>query len=304
MTVASAPGPNDKFRCGPVVLLGGTNLISAYLMPRLRAAGFAILVVARRPMDVPEGVRFQRLDFSEDEAWALPARSVVISVLPLAVLAGALPRLMGARAIIAIGSTSLFSKTVSDDENERATASKLERAETLVMRWCAQEGTPATILRPTLVYDGFEDRNIARMIRVVRRYRVLPIARPSSGLRQPIHADDIAKAILGAIDNPAAHGRAFNIAGGEVLTYRAMVERVFQSQGLRPRLLSLPVSWLRGAFALAARFGLLRETGFGSAVFERMNQDLVFDNADGLEILDYRPRRFEPPRREPDWRRL
>ncbi len=286
------------------MLLGGTNLIAAYLMPRLRAAGFDTLVLARRQMDVPEGLRFQRLDFSEDEPWALPAEAVVISVLPLAVLAGALPRLAGARAIIAIGSTSLFSKTVSDDESERATARKLERAEALVMRWCVQEGTHATILRPTLVYDGFEDRNIARMIRVVRRYRMLPIARPSSGLRQPIHADDIAKAILGAIDNPAAYDRAFNIAGGEVLTYRAMVERVFESQGLRPRLLVLPVPMLRRAFALAARYGLLRETGFGSAMFERMNQDLVFDNAEGLVVLDYRPRRFAPPRRERKSRRL
>ena len=303
MTVDVASGPDGTLR-GPVVLLGGTNLISAYLMPRLRAAGYETLVLARRPMEVPEGFRFQRLDFLEDEPWALPAKAVVISVLPLAVLAGALPRLTGARAIIAIGSTSLFSKTASDDENERATARKLERAESMVMRWCAQEGTPATILRPTLVYDGFEDRNIARMIRVVRRCRILPIARPSSGLRQPIHADDIAKAILGAIDNSAAQDRAFNIAGGEVLTYRAMVERVFESQGLQPRLLLLPVPWLRGAFALAARFGLLRETGFGSAVFERMNQDLVFDAAEGLDVLDYRPRRFEPPGVEPKRRRL
>ena len=295
MTVDAASGPDDNSRRGPVVLLGGTNLIAAYLMPRLRAAGFETVVLARRPMDVPEGLRFRRLDFSEDEPWALPARAVVISVLPLAVLAGALPRLTGARAIIAIGSTSLFSKTVSDDENERATARKLERAEAMVVTWCAQEGTHATILRPTLVYDGFEDRNIARMIRVVRRYRVLPIARPSSGLRQPIHADDVAKAALGAIDNPAAYDRAFNIAGGEVLTYRAMVERVFESQGLRPRLLFLPVAWLRGAFAVAARCGVLRETGFGSAVFERMNKDLVFDNAEGLDALDYRPRPFEPP---------
>jgi len=162
------------------------------------------------------------------------------------------------------------------------------------MARCAEDGTPATILRPTLVYDGMDDRNVARMIRVVRRYRVLPIARPSHGLRQPIHADDVAKAILGAIDNPDGAGRAFNIAGGEVLTYRAMAERVFRSQGLPPRFIVLPVSWLRRAFGLAAKIGIVRETGFGSAVFARMNQDLVFDNAEGLRVLGYAPRGFEP----------
>ena len=121
------------------------------------------------------------------------------------------------------------------------------------------------MLRPTLVYDGRADRNVARMIRLARRARVLPIARPSSGLRQPIHVDDVAKAILGALDEPRAQDRAFDIAGGEVMTYRAMAERVFESQGLRPRFLVLPVPWLRLAFGLAARIGIVRETGFGSA---------------------------------------
>ncbi len=277
------------------MLLGAGNLIARYLMPRLLAAGYDTVAVARRAVPVPSEIRVETVEFGRDESWAAPAGAAVVSVLPLAVLASLLPRLAGARCIVAVGSTSLFSKAGSDDPKEQATARKLDRAEAVIMARCAEDGTPATILRPTLVYDGMDDRNVARMIRVVRRYRVLPIARPSHGLRQPIHADDVAKAILGAIDNPDAAGRAFNIAGGEVLTYRAMAERVFRSQGLPPRFIVLPVSWLRRAFGLAARAGVVRETGFGSAVFERMNQDLVFDNAEGLAVLDYRPRRFELP---------
>ncbi len=277
------------------MLLGAGNLIARYLMPRLLAAGYDTVAVARRAVPVPSEIRVETVEFGRDESWAASAGAAVVSVLPLAVLASLLPRLAGARCIVAVGSTSLFSKAGSDDPKEQATARKLDRAEAVIMARCAEDGTPATILRPTLVYDGMDDRNVARMIRVVRRYRVLPIARPSHGLRQPIHADDVAKAILGAIDNPDAAGRAFNIAGGEVLTYRAMAERVFRSQGLPPRFIVLPVSWLRRAFGLAARAGVVRETGFGSAVFERMNQDLVFDNAEGLAVLDYRPRRFELP---------
>lgn len=280
---------------GPVVILGASNLIAFYLMPRLVAAGFDVVAVARRDVPLPPGIRFERVDFSRGEAWAPPPGATVVSVLPLALLADASPRLAGARSVVAVGSTSLFSKADSDDAKDRGTARKLERAETTLAEWCAGEGVAWTILRPTLVYDGFGDRNIARMIRLVRRARVLPIATPSRGLRQPIHADDVAAAILGAIDNPRAAGRAFNVAGGEVLTYRAMAERVFRSQGLRPRFLRLPVSWLRLAFGVAARVGIVREAGFGSAVFARMNQDLVFDVAEGLAVLGYRPRPFELP---------
>ncbi len=282
---------------GPVVVLGAGNLIAAYLLPRLAAAGRDTIAVARRDVAVPPGTRVERVDFAEDGPWSVPPGALVVSVLPLALLARALPRLAGARAVVAIGSTSLFSKADSDDPQERATARKLERAEAALAEWGRREGVAWTVLRPTLVYDGVGDRNIARMVRLARRARALPIARPSHGLRQPIHADDIATALLGALDNPAAADRAFNIAGGEVLTYRAMAERVFRSQGLHPRFLVLPVSWLRFAFGLAARVGIVRETGFGSAVFARMNQDLVFDVAEGLEVLDYRPRPFAPPPR-------
>ena len=292
----SGPGEARGPGRGPVVVLGATNMIATFLLPRLMAAGFDTLAVARRPPALPPGVASERVDFAEAGSWRVPAGAAVVSVLPLALLAAALPRLAGARSVIAIGSTSLFSKAGSDEAQDRATARKLGDAEAALAAWAAREGVAWTVLRPTLVYDGFGDRNIARMIRTVRRLRVLPIARPSHGLRQPIHADDIATAILGGLDNPRAAGRAFNIAGGEVLTYRAMAERVFASQGLPPRFLALPVPWLRLAFGAAARMGILRETGFGSAVFARMNQDLVFDVAAGLDVLDYAPRAFAPPR--------
>ena len=64
----------------------------------------------------------------------------MVSVLPLALLASALPRLVGARSIIAIGSTSLFSKADSDDAKDRATARKLERAEAALADWCGAPG--------------------------------------------------------------------------------------------------------------------------------------------------------------------
>lgn len=293
----SGPGPGQAGGegRGRVVVLGATNMIAGFLLPRLVASGYETLAVARRPLPPMPGVASDRVDFAADGPWRVPAGAAVVSVLPLALLAAALPRLARARSVTAIGSTSLFSKADSDDAKDRATARKLGEAEAALATWAAREGVAWTVLRPTLVYDGFGDRNIARMIRTVRRLRVLPIARPSHGLRQPIHADDIATAILAALDNPRAAGQAFNIAGGEVLTYRAMAERVFASQGLPPRFVALPVPWLRFAFGTAARMGILRETGFGSAVFARMNQDLVFDVAAGLDVLGYAPRAFAPP---------
>jgi uncharacterized protein YbjT (DUF2867 family) len=277
-----------------LVILGGNSLLVSYLLPRLQRNELGALVVARRPVAVPDGFGFLERDILDSQGWAPPPGAVVISALPLPVLVRALGGLSGVHAIIAIGSTSRFSKHESADPAERQIARALEDAETALIAWARDHDVRCTILRPTLVYDGIGDRNVARMAGLIRRFRMLLLARPATGLRQPIHADDVAKAIIGAIGNPAAQDRTFNIAGGEVLTYRAMAERVFAAQGATPRLLMLPVGWLRASFRLAHRCGLFKGQGFGSAVFERMNRDLVYDVAEGLEILDYRPRRFEP----------
>jgi nucleoside-diphosphate-sugar epimerase len=49
-----------------------------------------------------------------------------------------------------------------------------------------------------------------------------------------VHADDLAGAALAALDAPGAADRAFDLPGGETLSYRAMVERIFEGMGRRP----------------------------------------------------------------------
>ena len=281
----------------PIVILGGTSLIASYLLPRLRDCGTPVLVAGRRAVKLPSGFEAAHLDAAHPPGFAVPEGATLISLLPLPVLIPMLPGLRGAGAIVALGSTSRFSKAQSSDPDDRVSAAALERAEGTLVDWCTSAGTHFTLLRPTLVYDLKNDRNLARMARFVTRFRVLPLARPATGLRQPIHADDVAKAILAAIDNEAASDRAFNIGGGERLPYRAMAARVFASLGRRPRFLMLPTGLLRGAFSAAHNAGILREASFGSSVFHRMNEDLVYDDASGLAVLGYDPRPFDLPSR-------
>ncbi len=278
----------------PLVIVGGNNLIAAYLIKRLHAQGYTADIISRSPMVVPNGFTLVHMDLTHARNWIAPESAVVVSLLPLWVLAQFLPRFIGVKSVVAVGSTSLFSKAASASSNERAVAASLENAEKAVQTWCSRSNVHNTILRPTMVYDGVHDKNIARMARFIRRFHFLPLAAPAKGLRQPIHADDVAQAIIGAIDKPSTYGKAFNIAGGEVLTYRVMVERVFAAQGMKPRLLMLPTEWLAKAFNWASSAGIMNEKAFGSSIFQRMNEDLVFDCEEGLRLLNYQPRKFEP----------
>lgn len=278
----------------PLVIVGGSSFVAQYLMQRLVAQEMTASVIARHPIDVPPGLTFTQLDFTQARNWIAPENAVVVSLLPLWLLAKFLPRFIGVKSIIAVSSTSRFSKASSSDQKERLTASSLEQAENTILAWCQRSNVHGTLLRPTLIYDGIHDNNIARMARFIKRFRFLPLAAPATGLRQPIHGDDVAKALFNAINNPAVHGKSLNIAGGEILSYRAMVERVFETLNIKPRLIMLPTEWLEKGFRWGTNAGILNERSFGSSIFRRMNEDLVFDVEEGLPLLKYEPRNFIP----------
>ena len=56
----------------------------------------------------------------------------------------------------------------------------------------------------------------------------------------------------------------------------------------------MPTGWLQRGFRFGSDIGLLNETSFGASIFKRMNEDLIFDVSEGLQLLDYQPRMFEP----------
>jgi nucleoside-diphosphate-sugar epimerase len=278
----------------PIIILGGRSLVAPALFQLLATAGLTATVISRRELALPPGFTAQQLDLTQARQWVVPENAIVISLLPLWITARHVNRMMGAQALIAISSTSRFSKTSSVDPKERQLAENLELAENIISGWAPRSHVAYTILRPTLIYDGHTDQNVTKMARFIRRFGFFPVAAPAKGLRQPIHAEDVAKAIMGALGNAAAYNQAFNIAGGEVLTYRQMVERVFAALGLNPRILALPLSLLELPFRLAKQTGLFKDRHIGFGVFQRMNEDLVFDVADGVELLRYEPRSFLP----------
>ncbi len=282
---------NDK---PPIIILGGRSLVAPYLIKRLANENLRADVISRGKVDLPEGFRSISLELGQTVDWHAPEKAIVISLLPLGVLTTNLARFSKAQAIVALGSTSRFSKCASGDPFERAIAENLEMAENILKPWCVKNKIVYTLLRPTLIYDGMNDQNIARIARIIMKSGFFPVAAPAKGLRQPIHADDVAKAIMNALGNASVYNKCLNIAGGQVLPYRTMVETVFQSMGKKPRIVALPTPVLQRLFQMATKLGLLNESGFGFEVFKRMNDDLVFDNDEGMKLLNYAPREFEP----------
>jgi nucleoside-diphosphate-sugar epimerase len=275
------------------VVLGARSLIGPYLVGRLVDLGYTIECITRHGEETAPspGLRWTMLDARAPGDWAPRRDAVVFSLLPLWLLSPVLPNLRPARQIVAFGSTSATVKATSPDPGERDLAQNLQTAERVLAESCGRINIPWTLMRPTLVYGGGRDRNISAIAGFIRRFGFFPLAAPGRGLRQPVHADDLAGAALSAVDNPAARDTGFDLPGGETLTYRELVVRIFETLNRRAVILPLPELVLAAAVGGAHRLGLL---GVTAETVRRINRDLTFDGAPARSCLDYAPRGFAP----------
>ena len=283
----TAPGQTSTAPLTAIVL-GGSSLVAPFLLQRLVGLGYRGRVSSRRgPTEgppLPSGFAALQLDPAAPGDWKAPAGSIVFSLIPLPSLRPLLPALGEAAQIVALGTSGVHYKEDSDDPEERAYISSVIETAGEIETTCAGRETRWTLLQPTLVYAPWRDHNVSAIARFIRRFRVFPVATPARGLRQPVHADDVAQAAVAAVGNPRAFDRAFLLSGGETLAYRDMVTRVFESLGRRPLIVGLPAPLLRvGLRLLGGLFGF----GYSSAMFDRMNRDAVFDTSEAREALDF-----------------
>jgi nucleoside-diphosphate-sugar epimerase len=212
--------------------------------------------------------------------------SAIISFGPLWGLAGWLARaeLRDAPRVIATSSMSAESKRDSLVPAEREISRQLRESEVQLAAACEHHGSAWTVLRPTLVYGAGRDKSLTPLARRAMRLRVFPLP-CGRGLRQPVHAEDIAQAALAALECPASAGRVLQIGGGERLSATEMFARVRRSLPVATMPLPLPAWLLRtGKLALPRLRGAL----------DRLDSDLVADNGELQRLLGVHPRSFRP----------
>lgn len=197
----------------------------------------------------------------------------------------------GIKRIIILSSTSRFTKHDSSDHAEQVVAQQLMDSENQVQAWAEAHQIEWIILRPTLIYGHGRDKNITEIARFIRRFGFFPLFGSAHGLRQPIHADDLSSACLTALSTLNLKNRSYNLTGGETLTYRSMVQRVFTALKRSPRLLTVPLWAFKLALSILGR--LPRYRHWTIAMAQRMNQDLVFDSSDAKRDLNFSPGLFK-----------
>jgi uncharacterized protein YbjT (DUF2867 family) len=275
-------------------LLGANSLVGECVIRRLSKDGRHAVAFSRRPSNGNTEAQVTWLRLS-DSLSAPPDVSPIkdwLCVAPIWVLPQYFGMIQahGARRVVALSSTSLFVKADSPDRSEQHIARRLAEGESALRVWAEAQGVEWVILRPTLIYGRGRDKNLTKIVRFIRRWGLFPLLGRAEGLRQPVHAEDVAAACVSALTLPAAANRTYNLSGGETLPYRAMVGRVFAAVGKVPYLVTVP-RWVFQVAVTAAHLAP-RYQHWTMEMAERMNRDLVFDHDDAARDLGFSPRPF------------
>lgn len=282
-------------------VIGASSMVGRFAMAQLVEAGHSILAFSRRPkvQSMQAGVRWvSRSDFSSEGENVDSLPDYWLCFCPIWSLEDYFPLFLQARTkvVVALSSTSKFTKSAeagAQDPKDVALALRLDDGENQLKLWAGQNSVAWIVLRPTLIYDFDQDRNVSLIASFIRYFGFFPLLGEANGLRQPVFAGDVAKAAIAAMHAGEARNRAYNVAGAEVLSYRAMVERIFKKMGRYPLFLTVPQSGFDAAIHILRFLPIGRK--FSGSMATRMNQDMVFDYKLATRDFGYAPRPFLCP---------
>lgn len=269
----------------PTLVIGATSQIGRFVLPALVARGESVVALTRAGARFEEPGVVWRSD-SLESLGQVQGIGSVLSFGPMDALADWLsshPPAPGI-AVVATSSMSVASKRASHVPADRRVAEMLAEGESALREACARVGARLALLRPTMIYGAGLDRNLTPIARRAAAARFLPVPL-ARGLRQPVHAADVADAAIAARDVASPEGELFELGGGERLPVADMFRRLARS--LPRAILEIPVPMM-GARLVAGLVPGLR------GPVSRLETHLVAENARAVSMLGVRPRGFEP----------
>jgi nucleoside-diphosphate-sugar epimerase len=270
-----------------VLLVGGTGFLGSYVAARLAHRGPRVLArpasnVARLPPGAD--VHYGSLEDLDSVRRALHGATHFVYCASMGF--GHVPPLVpllehaGLARTVFVGTTAVFTSLPARSRAVRLTAEDAVHASTL--DW--------TLLRPTMIYGSERDRNISRLLRFLARSPVFPVLGDGRARHQPVFVEDLASAVVAAIDAPLASRRAYNLAGAAPLTYADLVRTAARAIGRDVSLVHVPLRLGLVAARLAGRLPIRAPVTPEQVL--RLAEDKAFAYADAARNLGFRPRSF------------
>lgn len=273
-----------------VLVTGGTGFTGSRVVPLLLQNGFEVRCLTRPSSDrAPLStltVEWVTGDLSDAESLtsAMHGVDALVNIASLGfghadTILGSMKE-AGVKRGIFISTTAIFTQLNAGSKSVRLAAEEAIHT----------SGLDYTILRPTMIYGSNRDRNMWRLIRLLRITPVMPIFGDGESLQQPIFVDDVAQAVLLALKTNDTIGRSYNIAGKEPLTYNQVIDTVAAALGKRVWKLHLPYMPIVRLLQFTERIGLRLPIKAEQVL--RLNEDKSFSYEEAKRDFGFNPRSF------------
>jgi uncharacterized protein YbjT (DUF2867 family) len=149
-------------------------------------------------------------------------------------------------------------------------------------------GRPGVMLHPTMIYGARGEQNVQRLAAMLRRLRLVPLPGGGRNLVQPIHQDDVTRALRAALTVAWDGPQVMVIAGPEPVTYAEFIREIAAAAGIgRPCIVPAPAALLMLAATLGIR--VPGAPAVSRAEIRRLLEDKAFEIAPMIERLGVRP---------------
>ncbi|MGH8378816.1 MAG: hypothetical protein ACRER7_07655, partial [Gammaproteobacteria bacterium] len=135
-----------------LLIAGAGSLVGGYLQELVDPQGSVVLISRHQPAYLQPQFKWQALDLAREGLNGLRANSVIhLAPLPLITRHIASFPNMGVKRLVAVGTTSRFTKMHSNSPADQKVAQDQARAESEISEHCERQGVAWTVLRPTMV---------------------------------------------------------------------------------------------------------------------------------------------------------
>ena len=188
------------------------------------------------------------------------------------------------RRMIVVHTTGIYSKYKAAGEEYR-------NIDDFVYMMCKSKNIILTILRPTMIYGTISDKNVARFIKMVDRFPVMPVVNNAAYELQPVHFEDLGKAYYDVlVREKVTGGHDYILSGGEEIMLRDMLIEIGAYLSKRMRFISVPFpvaytgAWF--VYLVSARKVDYREK------VQRLCEPRVYPHEEATRDFGYYPRTF------------
>jgi uncharacterized protein YbjT (DUF2867 family) len=281
-----------------LVVTGGSGFLGGFVLREALRRGYQVTALARSPAAARRvqdlGARPVPGDLSATGpagaaalAEAFAAGDVLVNLASLGF--GHAPGIVAAAQQAQVRRAVFVSTTAVTTTLPAATKTIRLAAE----RRIAGSGLAWTILRPTMIYGAPGDRNLCRLLPLLRRAPVLPVP-GGAHLQQPVHVADVAHAVLAAAELGALAGEVapgtYDLAGPAPLTFAELLRTAGQAVGSRTRFIPVP---LPPVLAAARGYELVsRSPRIKVEQVRRLAEDKAFTIHAAARDLGFAPRSF------------